>query len=158
MVNKSRKAVIGTPVTRTIELPAGGVALQTYIPWELVKQTARKEVITPLDAPEAFKEEAKAEKALADASADTALIRALGLAHYWQELIDKRICTSLAEIAEKERMDLSQCSRIFQLRCLAPDIIVEILSGSVSLNLEKTIRHVMPRNWEAQRDQWTRVD
>jgi hypothetical protein len=52
----------GRAVTKTIPTPAGGVQLETFIPWTLIKRGYKKEVITPIDAPEAFTEEAAADR------------------------------------------------------------------------------------------------
>jgi hypothetical protein len=46
---------------------------------------------------------------------DTAGVRALGLAHYWQHLLDTSTVESLREIAAAEGMDLGQVSRIARL-------------------------------------------
>ena len=39
----------GKPVTYPIPSPAGGVQMETFIPWTLVKRGIRREIITPLD-------------------------------------------------------------------------------------------------------------
>jgi hypothetical protein len=55
---KKDQAVLGEAVTYQFPDPAGGVQLETFIPWTLTKRGVKREVITPLDAPEAFREEA----------------------------------------------------------------------------------------------------
>ncbi|MEF8729547.1 MAG: hypothetical protein V5B34_15280 [Accumulibacter sp.] len=40
----------GRPVTHEIPTPAGGVRLETFIPWRLVQRGSRKQIITPLDS------------------------------------------------------------------------------------------------------------
>jgi hypothetical protein len=67
--------------------PASGVELETFIPWTLVKRGAKKDVITPIDAPEAFTEEAVAERQTKKAEQHAPVVRALGLAYYWQSLL-----------------------------------------------------------------------
>ncbi len=54
---------------------------------------------------------------------DTPLMRALGLAHHWQRLLDERRAASVAEIAEAEGIDLGQASKMSRLAQLAPDPI-----------------------------------
>jgi hypothetical protein len=81
---RKNQAVVGEAVTYQIPAPAGGVQLETFIPWTLVKRGVKRDVITPLDAPGKFREEAAAERQARKASEDSALVRALGLAHYWQ--------------------------------------------------------------------------
>lgn len=81
MPQKGQGRVTGRPVTTTNPSPAGGVKLETFIPWTLVKRGTKKEVITPIDAPEAFRVEAVQERRDQKAAKDTPLVRALGLAH-----------------------------------------------------------------------------
>lgn len=59
---RKNQAVVGEAVTYKIPAPAGEVQLETFIPWTLVKRGVKREVITPLDAPQAFREEAAAER------------------------------------------------------------------------------------------------
>jgi len=59
MPRRGQGRITGQPVTTAILLPAGGVELTTFIPWTLVKRGMKNEIITPLDAPEAFREEAE---------------------------------------------------------------------------------------------------
>ena len=49
-------------VTYQIPSPAGGVRLETFVPWTLVKRGVRQQIITPLDAPQAFQHEAQRER------------------------------------------------------------------------------------------------
>jgi hypothetical protein len=72
-----------------------------------VKRGAKKDVVTPLDAPQAFAEEAQQERQTGASVEHTALVRALGLAHHWQRLLDGKRATSAAQIAEAEGVDVS---------------------------------------------------
>jgi hypothetical protein len=58
MSKPQRSRITGEPVTYRLPAPAGGVRLETFVPWTLVKRGAKKAVVTPLDAPEAFVQEA----------------------------------------------------------------------------------------------------
>lgn len=51
MSKKHRGRFKGDPVTYQLPSPAGGVQLETFVPWTLVKRGLKKQVITPLDAP-----------------------------------------------------------------------------------------------------------
>ena len=88
MPRKGQGRVTGRSVTTSIPSPAGGVRMETFIPWTLVKRGAKKEIITPIEAPEAFRVEAVIERREREAAKVTPLIRSLGLAHYWQHLLD----------------------------------------------------------------------
>ena len=89
--------------------------LQPFIPWTLVKRGVKQEVITPIDAPEDFRAEVMASRRAEEDAQDTASVRALDLAHYWQHLLDTGRFQSLTEIAAAEGMDLAQVSRIARL-------------------------------------------
>jgi len=110
MAKKDKGTITGDPVTYQIPAPAGGVQMETFVPWTLVKRGVRRQVITPIDSPQQ-------------------LIRALGLAHYWQRLLDDGKYRSLTEISDLEGLDLGRTSRMTQLTRLSPDIIQACLAG-----------------------------
>jgi hypothetical protein len=154
MAKNDRGMVTGTPVTYQIPAPAGGVQMETFIPWTLVKRGVRRQVITPIDAPEQFQEEATVQRREREKVKASPLIRALGLAHYWQRLLDEGKYRSLTEIAGLEDIDLAQASRIAQLCELAPALIETCLAvGSPTYTLEKMSRRKAPRCWKKQLDE-----
>lgn len=53
------------------------------MPYTLLK----REILTPLEAPEQFQEEAIRKRHERKVAQDTPMMRALGLAHYWQRLL-----------------------------------------------------------------------
>lgn len=59
------------------------------------------------------------------------LMRALGLSHHWQHLLDEGRFSSMTEIAAVEGIDLGQASRISRLAHLAPDLIEGIASDDL---------------------------
>lgn len=83
MSKKHRGHAKGDPVTYQMPLPAGGVQMETFLPWTLVRRGFKKQVITPLDAPQEFLDEARRERQVREMAQDTPLMRALGLAHHW---------------------------------------------------------------------------
>jgi hypothetical protein len=139
----------GRPITHEFPAPAGGVRLETFVPWTLVKRGYKKQVITPLDAPQEFLSEATREREARAAAQDTALMRALGLVHHWQRLLDEQRAASVAEIAEAEGMDVTQVRRVMRLTLLAPEV-VERLAGSPDAVLEKVMRRPWPNGWSDQ--------
>ena len=147
MSKKHRGRIKGDPVTYQTLLPAGGVQLETFIPWTLVKRGLKKQVITPLDAPQAFAEEAAQERAARAAAQDTPLMRALGLAHHWQRLLDDQRVASMAEIAEAEGMDVTQVRRVMRLTLLAP-CTIERLASSADVSLDAILRRPVATLWD----------
>lgn len=146
-----RGRLMGDPVTYHRPSPAGGVRLETFVPWTLVKRGPKMQVITPLDAPQEFLPEAARERetraALQDT--DTALMRALGLAHHWQHLLDVQRVASVAEIAEAEGIDVTQVRRLMRLNLLAPEVIERLVS-SPDVMLEQVLRRPWPNGWSDQ--------
>lgn len=139
----------GRAITHELPAPAGGVRLETFVPWALVKRGFKKQVITPLDAPQEFLSEASGEREARAAAQDSALMRSLGLAHHWQRLLDEQRAASVAEIAEAEGMNVTQVRRVIRLTLLAPDV-VEWLAGSPDAMLEKVMRRPWPNGWGEQ--------
>ena len=146
---KGRKSTKGT-VSSGWPLPADGVPLESFIPLCLVRRTCRKEVITPIDAPQAFVEEARQEQKVRRVKQVSPLQRALGLAHHWQRLLDERRVDSLGEIAKAEGIDVTQVRRLLRLTLLAPDIVERLTRDRQAL-LDPIIRQAFPIKWDDQR-------
>ncbi|MCK6431722.1 MAG: hypothetical protein HUU30_02370 [Burkholderiaceae bacterium] len=149
MSAKHRGRLGGAPNTRQLPTPAGGVKLETFVPWRLVQRGVRREVITPLDAPQEFAVEATREREARAAAQDTALTRALGLAHHWQRLLTERRMASVAEIARAEGLDASQVHRLMRLTLLAPEV-VERLVAARDLPVERMLGRPWPYGWAEQ--------
>lgn len=153
MAKKDIGKLTGEPVTFQIPSPAGGVQMETFIPWTLVKRGVRRQVITPLDAPQEFLSDAAREREAQKTTSDTALMRALGLAHHWQSLLDDGRYVSMTEIAAVEGINPGRASRIARLAQLAPDVVEAcIADGSSGIALEHLIRRgSLPLDWRVQR-------
>ena len=113
----------GRPVTHEIPTPAGGVRLETFVPWRLVQRGSKKQIITPLDSPQEFLSEAARER-----EARAAFV---------------------ADIASAEDMDVTQVRRVMRLTLLAPEVI-ERLVGAPDMVLEQVMRRPWPSGWEDQ--------
>jgi len=133
MPRRAEGRMTGQPVTTEIPQPAGGVKLVTFIPWTLVKRGMKKEIITPIDAPEAFTVEAAEERQKNKTEQHSPVVRALGLAHYWQSLIDEGKFASLTEIAKAEGIDRAYVSRVSKLTRVSPAIVDQAFAGKVTM-------------------------
>lgn len=80
MSKKHRGRYQGDTVTYQLPSSAGGMQLETFVPWTLVKRGIKMKIITPLDAPQELMEEAGPRQHTRDPEQDSALLRALGLA------------------------------------------------------------------------------
>jgi hypothetical protein len=155
MSRKHRGRAKSDPVTYQTPLPAGGVQLETFLPWTLVRRGLKKQVITPLDAPQEFLDEARRERLVREADQDTPLMRAFGLAYHWQRLLDEGRFNSITEIAAAEGIDRGQASKIAQLARVAPDIVDACATGQAKgLTLQRLTRSPVPTVWDAQRVQY----
>ena len=151
MAKNNKGVMTGDPVTYQISAPAGGVQMETFIPWTLVKRGVRQQVITPIDAPEHFQIEAILERSARKQAEDSPLIRAMGLAHFWQHLLDEGKYRSLTEIAAAEGLDLGQASRTARLTRLAPEIASFCLSDGRRLSrLDEIARLCLASTWADQ--------
>lgn len=141
----------GETVTYQIPAPAGAVQMETFIPWTLVKRGVRRQVITPIGAPQEFEGEAEMELRKRKRVKDTALMRAIGLANYWQKLLAEGRVRSLSDIAALEQIDVSQVRRLLRLALIAPSTVEEILSGAPkTVTLESILRQRIPADWHKQ--------
>ncbi len=152
MAKKDKGLLTGDPITYQTPSPAGGVQMETFIPWTLVKRGVKRQVITPIDAPEQFQVEATVELQERKAAQDTPLIRALGLAHHWQRLLDDGKVQTIADIAQMEGVDVTQVRRLLRLVLLAPTLVemIVVSNEQTSINLEFVLRRAMPANWQEQ--------
>ena len=149
MSKKHRGRYQGDAVTYQLPSPAGGVQLETFVPWTLVKRGLRKQIITPLDAPQEFMEEARRERQVRESAQDSALLRALWLAYHWQRLLDEQRVGSVAEIADAEEINVTQVRRLMRLTLLAP-AVVEQLVGTTERALEQLMRCPWPTTLKDQ--------
>ena len=149
MSKKNYGKQTGRSVTHALPTPAGGVRLETFVPWRFVRRDIKKQIITPLDSPQEFLSEATREREARATEQDSALMRALGLAHHWQRLLNEDRATSVADIAEAECMDVTQVRRVLRLTLLAPEVI-ERLVGAPDILLEHVMRRPWPNGWSEQ--------
>ena len=81
---------------------------------------------------------------------------ALGLAHYWQRLLDEGKFRSITDIAAAECIDVTQARRLLRLTLLAPAVVEGLLANpDVAINLEGVLRRVMPLDWREQSVLWS---
>jgi len=150
MPRRGEGRITGKPVMSEIPLPAGGVKLVTFIPWTLVKRGMKKEIITPIDAPEAFMVEAAAERQQKKAEQHSSVVRALGLATYWQSLIDAGQFDSFTAIAAAEGLSKGHVNRLSRLCRLSPERVRHCLEARRPPSLESLTRQEVSLHWNEQ--------
>ena len=144
-MNRRNRCVIqaGT-VTREIPAPAGGVVIETFVPWKMVLRGVRRRIITPLGQVEEFRGHTKA-----GAAQEAPLLRFIGLAHHWQRLLDTGHRRGLRDIAEEEGIDLGRASRIMRLVQLSPQVVEAAIGGDTTVGLSDLLQGFDDR-WEVQ--------
>jgi len=151
MAKRSIGKFTGDPVTYKIPAPAGGVQLVSFIPWTLVKRSVRREIITPIGSPKEFEPEVELEMQNRKTAQVTPLLRALGLAHHWQQLLDDGKVRSVSDIAESEKVSVTHVRRLLRLVLLAPKLIDAIMADhGKRVTLELLMRQPMPADWQTQ--------
>jgi len=147
MPRRAEGRLTGQPVTTEIPQPAGGVKLVTFIPWTLVKRGMKKEIITPIETPEAFTVEAAEERQRKKAEQHSPVVRALGLAYYWQSLLDEGKFASLTEIAKAEGLSKGHVNRLARLCRLSPEWVRHCLETKRPPTLESLTRQEVALDW-----------
>lgn len=84
---------------------------------------------------------------------DNAMAKALARAYRWKQLIESGRYSSVADLAEIERINQSYLCRVLRLTLLAPDIVEAILDGRqpTLLQLDALLKP-LPVAWESQRE------
>lgn len=114
--------------------------LTLQVPFRIIRRGGRKEMVLPPGA-------------LQPRRTDSTLVRALGRAFRWKQMLDSGACLTIAEVAEREGIAMSYVSRLLQLTLLAPDIVEAILDGRQGP--EVTLARLLgplPVEWEQQRN------
>jgi hypothetical protein len=129
-------------MTQGVETRLEGNTLVVRIPMRFQRRGGRKRIVAP-DGNE-----------LAPSSKpqpNGTLVKALARAWRWQGLLDQGD-HSIRAIAEKEEINASYVSRILRLALLAPDIVEEILAGSVADDVVlEQFKKPIPAGWDEQR-------
>jgi hypothetical protein len=103
-----------------VESRLDGSTLVVRIPMRFQRRGGRKRIVAPDGGVPTSKPQP-----------DGTLVKALARAWRWQRLLDQGD-HSIRGIAEKEEINASYVSRILRLALLAPDIVEEILAGSMA--------------------------
>lgn len=84
---------------------------------------------------------------------DTTFLVGLSRAFYWKSLLDSGAMKSGSDIARNEGLHPSVVNELLRLTLLAPDIIMQLMSGTQPrrLTLMWFQRNRLPVDWQAQR-------
>jgi hypothetical protein len=103
-------------------IKSDGKTVTVRVPISIGRRGGRKIVLTPggtqHDAPK-----------MRVRQVDSALVKAIARSFRWRELLELGECSTVKEIAARERINESYIARILRLSLLAPDVIEAILEG-----------------------------
>ena len=136
----------GISTTQTLPTPAGGVRLETFVPWEPARRGVRRQVVTPAGAPLELGTPALKGKDVKPESHDTPLLRSLGLAHHWRRLLDEERVASMDQIAQAEGLDVSYVRRLLRQTLLAPKVVERLAAGDEA-RLDDLMGRSLPIDW-----------
>jgi hypothetical protein len=125
---------------------------EAFVAWTPTKRVIRKHLFGPDGKPQTRVpkvEPTEVQDSQIASQQVSALMRVLGLAHYWQRLLHERRMTSVKEIAKAEGLSVAQVNRVLRLASLAPSII-EWLVGSNDIALEDIMNRPWPSCWATQ--------
>jgi hypothetical protein len=82
---------------------------------------------------------------------DNAIVKALARAFRWQRMLGEDECSTLEELARREKVNRGYMSRVLRLTLLAPEIVEAILDGRqpATLRLEDLLQ-ALPMQWDEQ--------
>jgi len=118
-----------TPVTETVTI---------HVSFRVAKRGGRKEMQLPDGAEQTRKP-------------DNTLVKALARAFRWKRMLDSGEFSTIAELAERERIAPSYMTRVLRLTLLAPDIIEAIVDGrqGPAMTLARVLEP-FPLEWKRQ--------
>ena len=118
--------------------------IDIFVPIQIKKRGGAAMVICPKNTP------ADEQKSYFDDK----LIKMIGKAHKWKNLMEEGKFDSLADIARKEKVGTSYVSKVFNLNFLSPKIIKAVLTGTQprTLKLQDIIAKQMPDLWQEQEE------
>ncbi len=113
--------------------------ITVHVPFRLVKRGGRKEMVLPVDGPTPRK-------------AEDTLVKAMARAFRWKRMLDTGEFSTIADLAQRERIAAPFLTRTMRLAQLAPDLVEAILDGRQPRGLTlEALREPLPSDWSEQR-------
>src|SRR5918995_3852420 len=122
-----------------IKLSPDGSTITVFVPIAWRRRSGRKVIV----APPGCDDWAPPPKI------DRALLKALARAHRWRRLLEEGRFSTLAELADAERISRSYVCRVLRLTLLAPEIVERILDGRPTAGLAQLMKP-FEAEWERQ--------
>ncbi|MFZ2738051.1 MAG: hypothetical protein WBI20_02980 [Burkholderiaceae bacterium] len=152
-MNATNKPTLETPAARRVVVTPSGKPRQfemagrsvTFVPLSIKRRHSSKLIVPPVGTV----------AAKVTSSFDLPLIRTLGKAFYWQQMIDTGEVANASELARRFKLEPGWVSEVLRMTRLAPDIIRAILDGRqprhLNLHAMRGRQVEVPLDWDAQR-------
>ena len=111
--------------------------LTVYVPFRIRKRGGRKVMVMPDGAPDPRPQ------------VDNTMVKALARAFRWKRKLESGEFTSIAELADHEKIVSSYLTRILRLTLLAPEIVEGIVGGRQTVGLTELLEP-FPVEWKMQ--------
>jgi hypothetical protein len=112
--------------------------ITVHVPFSLVKRGGRKEMVLPVDRS-------------TPRQTDDTLVKALARAFRWKRMLDTGEFSTIAELADSDKIAPSYVTRVLRLTLLAPEIVEAILDGQQTQQVTLTaLMEPFPAEWERQ--------
>jgi hypothetical protein len=124
-------------------LTGDGRTVTVRVPFSIRRRGGRKLVLAP---------DGKASTwAAPRRRVDNAMVKAIARAFRWREMLEDGTYGTIAEIANREKINESYVGRVLRLTLLAPDLVERILNGcqTAELTLARLMR-AFPVEWDRQ--------
>ena len=113
--------------------------ITVHVPFRLVKRGGLKEMVLPVDRP-------------TPRQTDDTLVKALARAFRWKRMLETGEFSTIADLAQRERIAAPFLTRTMRLAQLAPDLVEALLDGRQPRGLTlEALREPLPSDWSEQR-------
>ncbi len=152
-MNRCDKQTREVPSLRRMEIAPSGTPRQfeddgrhvTFVPLT-IKRRHRSKILIPPNG---------AQSAKIKSSFDLPMIRTLGKAFYWQNLLDTGQARNVSDLARQLKLETGWVAEVLRLTRLAPDIVQSIVDGRqprhLNLHALRGRQMEVPINWNEQR-------
>jgi hypothetical protein len=133
-------------MTAKPRIKSDGRTITVRVPISIRKRGGRKVVL----APDGVQHDPRT---LRGRQVDNTVVKAIARAFRWRNMLEISTCSTIIEIAEREKINESYVSRVLRLTLLAPEIVEAILEGRQlpKITLANLLRR-LPTLWIDQRE------
>ena len=131
-----------------LKISSDGRTITVRVPTSIRRRGGRKVVLFPNGTDRSINRLHSQQRAI------NAIGKAIARAYRWRALLESGAHSTIAELAEAEKINTVYVSRVLRLTLLAPDIVEQLLNGrSTSVITLARLLKGFPLNWNIQRQE-----